>query len=319
MPNSSDPNSSVHFSVEELDEHVFAAVHRSGGWAISNAGIVDLGYACLDFDTFMTVQAARDLRNTAERLTSSPIRFVINSHYHNDHIWGNQVFRPDALILSSAITLDQIRVKGQEEFEWYRENSPKRLTELEAQLDRQDTDQDAGDLDFWIEYYRSLVKSMPLLSVEHPQLTFKDDLTIPGSDFDVELITFNGAHTGSDTILWLPSKGIAFMADLLFVQCHPYLPDGDATEYLSVLDVITEMGPTTLVPGHGPVAGMPDVDAMKRYIIHCEDVAQSLFDRGVSLDDRPSLTVPEEYSSWEYPSFYAANVFHLLGKYTAEA
>lgn len=319
MPSSLDTLSSVHFSVEVLGEHVFAAVHRSGGWAISNAGIVDLGDACLVFDTFLTIQAARDLRDAVGRLTNKPVRFVVNSHYHNDHIWGNQVFKPDALIVSSSKTLEQIRVDGQDEFERYRDNSQKRLTELEGRLKHQAADQDSSAIEFWIEYYRGLVESMPLLSVQHPELTFERNLTIRGSDFEVELMTFTGAHTGSDTILWLPSSRIIFMADLLFVQCHPYLADGDAGQCLSVLEAITQMNPRTLVPGHGPVGGKDDVDAMKRYIIHCVDRAHRLLESGVTLEDRPSLTVPDEFSSWEYPKFYEANVFHLLAKYAAEA
>jgi len=57
---------SRHFRVEQLTEGVYAAIHVDGGWAIGNAGIVDLGKRTLVFDTGLTPQAAYDLRTAAK-------------------------------------------------------------------------------------------------------------------------------------------------------------------------------------------------------------------------------------------------------------
>jgi cyclase len=92
---------SVHFRLHRLAEGVFAAIHSEGGWAQSNAGIVDLGDRVLIFDTFIAPEAANDLRSAAAALLSRPISAVINSHYHNDHIWGNQAFPDDVPIIST--------------------------------------------------------------------------------------------------------------------------------------------------------------------------------------------------------------------------
>lgn len=53
---------------------ICAAIHKQGGWAISNAGILDLGDRVLVFDTFMTPEAARDLRNAAEATPINRLR-----------------------------------------------------------------------------------------------------------------------------------------------------------------------------------------------------------------------------------------------------
>ena len=97
------PNSK-HFRLQQLAEGVYAAIHMDGGTAISNAGIVDLGDHTLIYDTLMTPQAATDLRLAAETLTGRPIDMVINSHWHYDHIWGNQVFSPNTKIISTEET-----------------------------------------------------------------------------------------------------------------------------------------------------------------------------------------------------------------------
>ncbi len=92
---------SKHFVLHSLDEGISAAIAEDGGSAISNAGLIDLGGQILVFDTFLTPQAATDLRRSATELGRVP-QIVINSHYHNDHIWGNQVFASDAQIVSST-------------------------------------------------------------------------------------------------------------------------------------------------------------------------------------------------------------------------
>ena len=75
---------SPHFEIYELAHGVFAAIHKDGSGAICNAGIVDLGDRTLVFDTFLTPQAAGDLKVAAEALTLRPVTLVVNSHCHND-------------------------------------------------------------------------------------------------------------------------------------------------------------------------------------------------------------------------------------------
>jgi glyoxylase-like metal-dependent hydrolase (beta-lactamase superfamily II) len=83
---------SKHFRLEQLLDGVYAAIGIPGSGSGSNAGIIDLGDRTLVFDTFLTPQAGDDLRAAAEHLTGRPVAAVINSHWHADHIHGNQAF-----------------------------------------------------------------------------------------------------------------------------------------------------------------------------------------------------------------------------------
>jgi cyclase len=100
--------SSKHFNLEKVSEGIFAAIAKDGGGSVGNAGFVDLGGKTLVFDTFNTQQAAEDLRKIAENITNQPVSWVINSHYHGDHIRGNQVFK-DCNIVSTYTTLNQMK------------------------------------------------------------------------------------------------------------------------------------------------------------------------------------------------------------------
>ena len=77
----------------------------------------------------------------AEAVTGKRVDKVINSHYHNDHIWGNQVFRPHSDIISSIETRRLIGTSGREEYDWYGENSSSRLIELQNEFDAVDDEE----------------------------------------------------------------------------------------------------------------------------------------------------------------------------------
>jgi cyclase len=92
MSATNDLPTSRHFQLEQLAEGVYAAIALAGGGSGSNAGMIDLGDRTLVFDTFLTPQAADELRAAAEHLLGRPVAYVINSHWHCDHIQGNQAF-----------------------------------------------------------------------------------------------------------------------------------------------------------------------------------------------------------------------------------
>src|SRR5262245_20734092 len=128
---------SAHFQLHQLADGVFAAIHREGGAAQSNAGIIDLGDRVLVFDTFISLAAAVALRETVPALSSRPVSALINSHYHNDHIWGNQAFPSDVPIISTIKTRELIATLGADEHRWFAAHSKERLDALLAQLEQE--------------------------------------------------------------------------------------------------------------------------------------------------------------------------------------
>jgi cyclase len=145
------PNSK-HFRLEQLADGVYAAIHIGGGAAIGNAGIIDLGGRTLIFDAFFTPQAAADLRTAAEEITGRPVDMVVDSHYHNDHIWGNQAFSQHTDIISTAKTRQLIATQGIDVLASFKENA---AAELESTLAEYRAAEDEGQrrqISVWIDY-----------------------------------------------------------------------------------------------------------------------------------------------------------------------
>lgn len=302
---------SKHFTIHHLAEGIYAGIAKDGGWAISNAGLVDLGGQIAVFDTFMTPPAAADLKKFSIQQLGRPPEIVINSHYHNDHIWGNQVFANDAQIISSARTRELISTAGKEEHDWYSVNSARRLDALQKEYTSA-TEEKKKDLILWIGYYQGLVESMPEITIRLPETTFQSRHDIIGTKYSAHLYTFTDAHTGSDSVLHIPEPGILFMADLLFVGAHPYLPDGNPQKLLETVKEISQHGAEILVPGHGPVGTRDDLFQMIDYIEMCMETSRELVESGDATEERIQETaVPDPFRNWQLPHFYQANLQFL--------
>ena len=317
----STPNTTLsrHFTIHELAEGVFAAVATGGGAAISNSGIIDLGNLTLIYDTFLTPQAARDLLAAARYLTGREPEIIINSHYHNDHIWGNQVFSPQAHIISTTETYHLIQTEGRDELEWARGNSARKLQEFRQQYADAKSDHDRNEALLWVGYYEGLVEDLPGLAVRLPDITFDKRMAIHGRSRTIDLIPFENAHTGNDAILYLREDQIALMADLLFVGCHPYLAECDAYSLLAALKEIGTMGASIFVPGHGPVGGKNDLALMMDYITLCLDRSRSLVERGIATEEHiEKEDLPEKYNSWELSRFFHINIEAMCRQFSGK-
>src|SRR5215831_2129335 len=123
------------FTIQKLAPGVWAAIHNdNGGHAISNAGIVDLGESTLVFDAFINPQAAAELKLVAEQLTKHKVSFVVNSHFHDDHIRGTEAFVPGAMVVSTEWTKNEIAKTEPGEQAWAKKNTSAQLLKARQQL-----------------------------------------------------------------------------------------------------------------------------------------------------------------------------------------
>ena len=183
---------SRHFNLDQLAEGVYAAINTEEGWAICNAGIIDLGDRTLVYDSFLSSEAARHLRDAAEELTGRPVHAVINSHPHNDHIWGNQVFSADVDIISTTRTRELIATEGLAEVQEYRQITPARLEVVQAQFAEAHDETTRKQLKYYITYFQAIIATLPELHIRLPNLTFTGELGFSGTNRSARIFTIEG-------------------------------------------------------------------------------------------------------------------------------
>jgi len=302
---------SRNFELQRLADGIYAAIHVIGGHAICNAGIIDLGDETLIFDTFLSPVAARELLTAAKQLNLSPVAYVVNSHWHNDHIRGNGVFGNDVTIVSTELTRELIMENEPQQIAREREYAKDALVKMDSLMRVEEDPSKKQTYLMWHGYYKAMVESHSMLKSRVPNLTFDQELVIHGSKRTAQLICHGKGHTESDLILCLPGEKIVFAADLVFVGVHPYMADGDPDHWKEYLKKIQDLDIETVVPGHGSVGNAKALSVMAQYIETVENLAKEMMDEGADKSEIDSVPIPKPFDTWSFESFFRMNMRFL--------
>jgi glyoxylase-like metal-dependent hydrolase (beta-lactamase superfamily II) len=279
------PLESPHFTLEQVEEHAWAAVATPSGGAVGNAGFADLGGRALVVDAFFTPSAAIDLRSAAEQLVG-PIDRVVITHGDFDHYGGLPAFE-NVPVVAAQTTRETIAAAGPGRIESLRAEGGSYLADLERK----------GAPAWEVEQARVVLADLPRLQVIVPTEGFTAELELGGG----RVLECGAGHTNSDSVVWLPEERVLFAGDLVVVDAHPNLTRGDPSNWLRTLDRLMELHPAAVVPGHGPPGGEESLATVRRYV-------ETLLRLAAEPED-PVL--PAEWAGWQFREGFEANVFAL--------
>ena len=306
---------SRHFALEQIADGVYVAIATDGGWAVCNAGIVDLGDRTVVIDTFVHTEPAGELGRAAEALTGRPVDYVFNTHAHRDHVRGNQAFPGASIVATTGTRRLMSRAWQAREQRVAREGLEpmRRETEAELQAILSDPRQTLEDKILWEGYLGGILAGMDTLRMRLPEITFDRELTLHGSKRRAVAITFGGGHSESDALLHLPEDGILFFGDLLFIGYQPYVAEGDADEFVRTLRQAQALGARLLIPGHGPLGGPEAFAPMHDYVAVLRAGVAELARTGDSRE-AGEISIPAPFDRWRWRSFFRDNLEALLRK-----
>ncbi|MFL8935176.1 MBL fold metallo-hydrolase [Rossellomorea oryzaecorticis] len=285
------------FKLYSLTDGVYAAIAIPGKGAWSNAGIVDLGDEVLIFDSFSTPSAGQELRKQAELLTGKKVKHLINSHYHGDHVFGNQAFR-DASIISTVETKELSKEKNKlGDVEKEIEDTKEYLQNVKQQIKLTRDPILKASLENQYNEMNKVLNDIPLLEMVLPSVLFEEKLLLKGSKRKVELHCLGGGHTPSDTFMYLPEDKIAFMGDLLTENLH--VPIIEPEDFLHILERVRELNIFTYVPGHGKVGNKELLNELEGYVTFLKDTVTDAINKHVPLESLVTrFEAPLPYKNW---------------------
>lgn len=212
----------------------------------ANAGIVIGRDGILVIDTLVSAREAQRFINDIRAVSDKPIRYVVNTHYHLDHTFGNDAFaKLGAIVIAHANDRKNMRNNG------------------EAALN--------GARDFGLSE-----EDMAGTVLAYPVIDFTDRMEIDLGDQLVELLYPGSSHTDGSLLVFLPDKKLLFAGDALFTGYHPFLAEGNLAEWLKSLDFIAALEAEEIVPGHGPLSTRKDLADMKAYLVTFDKIATEL-------------------------------------------
>lgn len=203
----------------------------------ANAGIVIGQDGILVVDTLISAKEAQRFLADIRKISDKPIKYVVNTHTHLDHAFGNGVFvKQGAVVISHE--------------------ADRRLLEKVGQTTLKN-----------IANYGLKPADMAGTEIVYPSLTFSERMTIDLGGETVELIRVAPSHTEGSVIVYLPARKLLFSGDILFTDFHPFMADGDIPGWTRTLDALIAMDVERIVPGHGPLSTKKDLAEMKEYLI----------------------------------------------------
>jgi len=313
---------SKHFTLKPLTSGVYACIHKPGGAAYSNAGIIDLGDRTLLVDAFDTMLAGRDLRQTAEGLFERPVETIILTHAHSDHWVGASIFEANTTLLASK-TIRQVCLEwGAEMMEDIQNPTEweEWLKDAEEQLQIEQDERVRVGLENSITHIRYVMAEMAEFQPRYADQTFEDTVTFQGSTRNAELRSLGRGYSEDDTVFLLPQDNIAFIGDVGFFDTQSFFGFCDIDLYREQLLIFQDSDFEVLVPGHGPVGGKDDVALQLKYFDVMEDLVGEVAQRGGSFEEAMQITLPEPFDKWLVGGMerFEVNVRYLFARFGGE-
>ena len=253
---------------------------------ISNAGFVITDDGVVVIDALGSPSLGAELIASIRRLTRQPIRYVIVTHYHADHIYGLQAFQAaGARILAHPAGREYL-------------NSDTARLRMEAS--RQ-------ELFPWIDEKTRLVPADRWLEAE--------DTVFRVGSYEFRIHHVGPAHTLEDLVVYVPKAGVLFAGDLVFRGRIPFVGQADSRQWIESLGRVLKLQPKLMVPGHGPVSREPaaDIELTRAYLVHLRTtMAQAARD----LEPFEDAYARADWSRFEgIPLFRVANRMNAYNTY----
>jgi len=239
----------------------------------------------------LTDQLIAALRTIDER----PVRFVINTHYHGDHVGGNEKLGETGSVI---IAHDNIR---------------KRMSS-----------------DQFNHFMGDTTPAYPKGAL--PVVTFNDEVTLHLNGESVAVHHVPHGHTDGDSIVFFPQSNVLHMGDIFFNGLYPYIDldgGGSVQGMIAAADagIVLADENTRVIPGHGPLSDRAGLTEYRDFLVKARDNVQALVDQGKTLEETVAAQPTAEWDDvlggiWITPPQFVTFIYNSLkgvDHYTAPA
>ena len=288
-PQSQEPSAaSDAFRLTRVAEGVYHAVGTGVMPVGSNAVVIINDDDVVLVDSHSTPAAAEALQRQVRRLTTKPVRVVINTHFHWDHAHGNQVYGPGVEIIGHEFTRRMLAsgasMRGRS-YDMFIGGLPAQVDQLRTRIaqtpegpDRATLQQQLVSQDRYLVATRAVVPTPPTTVV-------RDRLVLTRGSREIHLRFLGRGHTGGDLVVYLPRERLVATGDLLTAG-PAYLGDGYFADWLTTLDVLRGLDFETVLPGHGDaLTGKARIDHFQAYLRDFLAQVRRLHAEGLSAEE----------------------------------
>lgn len=249
---------------------------------VPNVGIVVGEESVLVVDTGMGPANAEIVLAEVRKISDLPIRYLVTTHFHPEHNYGAQSFPDETILIYSIAQHEDLQRKGETYRNWF--------------------------IEMFGDDVRKLLEPVELVP---PDVTFLRQARLDLGNLPVQLLYFgHAAHTGGDTVIFLPGKKLAFVGGLAPGGLFPILADEDSSVrgWLATLNLLSELGAEIIVPDHGEIGDTGLIEEVEDYFTAIQSQALELRSQRVELasaQEALSAKFAERYPNWGEPHWIA--------------
>ncbi|MFH1267392.1 MAG: MBL fold metallo-hydrolase [Planctomycetota bacterium] len=201
-----------------------------------NSGFVVGDDGVLVIDPRMFKRQAEEVAAKVAQVAGRPVRHVVNTHWHNDHVFGNEGFG-GATIIAGRKTFEALAFLATVDIVQVWADDP---------------------------IFAPVADQIRAVNLILPHVAFEGELVLRVGGRRVVLRSLGGGETADTIVAYLPEEKILFASDLVLNGTPPYFgdPTVSVNDWIASLEAVERMAPRVIVPGHGPLAGLDDVRRM---------------------------------------------------------
>ncbi len=283
--------------VTKLVDGVYEIEHREGGGG--NTTVIIGDRQVLVVDTCFLPSAAREDIAQIRQWTDKPVSFVLNTHFHNDHNFGNRMYMdafPAVTIIAQLETKIEMDRFGPGSLQREEKDSYGNRQALQKMLEtgklpdgRVLSEEDRKEVIAELARGPKIIEELKNVKFQSATLTFERGFSVDLGNREVQVKFLGRGNTPGDAVAYLPREKIAIAGDLVDYPL-PNVYDGYPSEWIQTLQNLAQLDANAIVPGHGPV--LHD----KTYVYLLRDLMQSAVDQ---VNEKLRQTAPAMFQTVE--------------------
>jgi len=299
------------FSTKKLNDHLYVImpsgpdtsnVGGNVGVCISDQGVflVDANYY-LDWRNGQAIPMAQSVVDEVKKITSQPIRWVVNTHHHGDHAGGDPVFAKIATIISHKNAREHI-VSG---YQSAGKNAAGAVAKAEEALAAARASKDAAKIADAQDQLGRAQMNLKMAQTSDPQRsapmqTYDGEMALYLNTEEIHLYHTGRAHTDGDTLVYFKTSNAIHWGDTFSNRWVPALDgSGNTVEWVQWLDRGIAVSPgATMIPGHGQIGTQADVMKLREYFTNLQAAVRAEIAAGKTRDQAMDDVKLPEYANY---------------------
>jgi glyoxylase-like metal-dependent hydrolase (beta-lactamase superfamily II) len=258
------------FTIEKVADGVYAALARPQILTNCNAAIFVNSRDVLVVDAHSKPSAAAALIAQIKKdITTKPVRYLVNSHFHWDHTQGNAAYKATGAkvdIIASDTTKQLMTQLARNRLKESLDGVPQQIDTVQARLAKATSNADKERYTDLLRQLKAYQIEMKSYTLELPTITFAKSYVIKDAAGDLHIDFHGRAHTAGDIAVFSPQKRVIAAGDIV-IGLTPNLNDGYPRPWPATIDSVGQLGFDSIIPGHGPVQqGRARMAQMRSYI-----------------------------------------------------